>query len=113
MTCRRFLKIVFLLSLVGFGLSCFRGRYDLEKIRARAEAFDREISLSWYETDSYGRPSRLAKIYQGYQDLFADPRLIRFVQTELERERDPREKRRLEYLYRYLVEMQLLHLPVL
>jgi oligoendopeptidase F len=104
MKCRRLLKLVLLITFVGLSLSCFRGRYNLDKVRARAEAFDREIILSWYETDSYGRPSRLAEIYQGYQDLFTDPRLIRFMQAELEKERDPREKRRLEYLYKYLVE---------
>ena len=104
MRCRSLFKAILLLTLIGLNLSCFRGRYDLEKIRARAEAFDQEISLSWYETDSYGRPSRLAEIYQDYQDLFADPRLIRFVQLEMEKEPDLRERRRLEYLYSYLME---------
>ncbi|KPL19225.1 MAG: hypothetical protein AMJ92_04255 [candidate division Zixibacteria bacterium SM23_81] len=100
----RRLNLVLCFALVGLGLSCAQRRYDLDEVRIRAEAFDQEVSLSWYETDNYGQPSRLAEIYGEYQDLFADPRLIRFVQKQMEEEQDPRERRRLEYLYRYLVE---------
>lgn len=104
MKVRRIVEAIFVLTLVALSLTCFGKRYDLEKIRTRAEAFDREVSLSWYQTDNYGRPSRLAEIYQDYQDLFTDPQLIRFVQKKMAQEQSRRERRRLEYLYRYLVE---------
>ncbi len=104
MRSRRFRWAFIGLLLAGCWLSCSQRGYDLEKIRARAEAFDREISLSWYETDNYGRPSRLAEIYRNYQDLFADPQLVLWVQRKMQNEKDLRERRRLEYLYRYLVE---------
>jgi hypothetical protein len=101
---RGFLRAVLFLALAGSILFCSGKGYDLEKIRARAEAFDREVTLSWYETDNYGRPSRLAEIYQDYEDLFTDPRLIGFVQRKMAEEPVPRERRRLEYLYQYLIE---------
>ena len=84
--------------------SCARQGYDLEEIRRRAEAFDREITLSWYETDNYGRPSRMGEIYERYQDLFADEELIRFVGTEVERQTDERERRRMKYLQGFLID---------
>lgn len=98
------IKIGLLLTLLSLCLFCCGRGYDLDTIRARAEAFDREITLSWYETDNYGRSSRMAQIYEEYQDLFADPRLVRFVQRRMHQEQDARQARRLKYLHRYLLE---------
>jgi oligoendopeptidase F len=89
---------------IALSLSCSQPSYDLEQIRARAEAFDREITLSWYETDNYGHPSRLTRIYEKYDDLFTDPGLIHFLGEGIDRETDSRERRRLEYLQGYLIE---------
>jgi len=85
-------------------LSCARQEYDLEEVRQRAEAFDSEITLSWYETDNYGQPSRMGEIYQRYEDLFADEKLIRFVGSEMERQTDERQSRRMKYLQGFLID---------
>jgi len=91
-----------LLLLVVF--SCARQKYDLEEIRRRAEAFDREITLSWYETDNYGKPSRISEIYERYEDLFTDEALIRFVGSKLEGQSDELQRRRLNYLQGFLID---------
>jgi len=104
MNFRQHFKIGLFIFLLASCLFCTERGYDLDKIRARAEAFDQEITFSWYETDNYGRPSRMAEIYEDYRDLFTDPRLIRFVQQKMHQEQIPREARRLKYLYRYLLE---------
>jgi oligoendopeptidase F len=93
---------VFLILLVVF--SCARQKYDLDQIRLRAEAFDREITLSWYETDNYGRTSQISEIYDRYQDLFTDQELVRFVGAEMERQTEPAQRRRLTYLRGYLID---------
>jgi oligoendopeptidase F len=85
-------------------LSCARQGYDLEQVRERAEAFDSEITLSWYETDNYGRPSRMGEIYERFEDLFTDEALIGFVASEMEAQTDERQRRRLNYLRGFLID---------
>lgn len=96
----RTLAVLLLLT----ALSCARQEYDLEQIRERAEAFDSEITLSWYETDNYGRPSRMGEIYERYEDLFTDEALIRFVASEMETQTDELGRRRLNYLRGFLID---------
>ena len=98
----RFKTLTILLLAAAF--SCARQGYDLEEIRRRAEAFDREITLSWYETDNYGHSSRISEVYDRHRDLFTDEGLIQFVGTEMERSTDERQRRRLNYLRGYLID---------
>ena len=97
------LKLIALLLLLTV-LSCARQGYDLEEIRRRAEAFDSEITLSWYQTDNYGQPSGMGEIYERYRDLFTDEKLIRFVHSEMERQTDDVQRRRLNYLRGFLID---------
>ena len=91
-----------LLLLAAF--SCARQKYDLEEIRRRAESFDSEITLSWYETDNYGKPSRIGEIYKRYEDLFADEKLIQWVGSRIEEQTDAGQRRRMKYLQGFLID---------
>lgn len=82
-----------LLALAGCGAS-----YDLDQIRARSDDMAAEILEAYYNTDASGEESDLAGIWEGYADL-ADPGIPAFVARARDREADPRERKRLGYLF--------------
>jgi hypothetical protein len=78
--------------------SCQTSTYDLETVRARADDMSRRLLLAYYNTDAYGEESQLAEIMAEYDDL-ADPGLVRYIAAERDAERDPRQRKQLDYLY--------------
>ncbi len=86
--------IVLLVSgLVGCG-----PRYDLDAIRARSDDMAAEILDAYYRTDAYGEQSDLVAIWERYADL-ADPGLPEHIAGLRDRETEPRERKRLDYLF--------------
>lgn len=96
----RLFKTTALSIVLVLGLGCSSAKYDLKRVRQQDEAFNKEISLSSYETDAYGKESHIAEIYGKYGKLFTDENLVRFLKDRIEKERNPREKKRAEFLYR-------------
>ncbi|MCJ7507604.1 MAG: hypothetical protein MUO85_02585, partial [candidate division Zixibacteria bacterium] len=96
----RLFKTTALSIILILGLGCSSSKYNLNRIRQQDEAFNKEIMLSSYETDAYGKESRIAEIYGEYGKLFTDENLVRFLKDRIEKEPNPREKKRAEFLYR-------------
>ena len=81
-------------------LACSVSKYDLNRIRQQDEAFNKEVMLSLYDTDAFGKQSRIAEIYQKYEKLFTDEKLLDFIKNKMEGEKDFRQKKRDGFLYR-------------
>lgn len=90
-------------ALVGavFAVTALAGcgsTYDMDEIRTRSDDMAAEIMTAYYDTDAYGEESDLAGIWEGYSDL-ADPGIPEYVARLRDRETDPRERKRLDYLF--------------
>jgi len=72
--------------------------YDLDQIRTRSDDMAAEILTAYYNTDAYGEESDLAGIWASYADL-ADPGIPEYVARQRDGETDPRERKRLDYLF--------------
>ncbi|MCD4690776.1 hypothetical protein K8S17_04870, partial [bacterium] len=72
--------------------------YDLDEIRGRSDDMAAEILEAFYRTDAYGEESNLAEIWERYSDL-ADPGIPTYVAELRDQEQDPRERKRLDYLF--------------
>jgi len=72
--------------------------YDLDEIRARSDDMAAEILEAYYNTDAHGEESDLAGIWESYADLAA-PGIPEYVARMRDRETDPRERKRLDYLF--------------
>ena len=72
--------------------------YDLDEVRTRSDEMAVEIMTAYYDTDAYGEQSDLAGIWESYADL-ADPGIPEYVARMRDRETDPRERKRLDYLF--------------
>ncbi len=97
---KRSVKTLFTAVVLVLGLACSLGRYDLNRIRQQDEAFNKEVMLSLYETDAFAKPSRIAEIYQKYEKLFTDEKLLDFLKTKMEGGKDFRQEKRDRFLYR-------------
>ncbi len=73
-------------------------RYDVEDVRARADEMSTRVMEAYYDSDAYGHELNVADIVAEYADL-ADPGLVRFVGSLRDRERDPRERKQLDFLF--------------
>jgi oligoendopeptidase F len=82
-----------LLTLSGCG-----PKYDIQTVRSRADEMSRRIMEAYYDTDAYGTELDAAGIVSEYSDL-SDPGLARFVGSLRGREREPRLRKQLDYLY--------------
>lgn len=101
MKLRRGLAAAFLMALAVVLASCGQS-YDLEEVRARADEMYERVLEAYYLSDSCGEELRMAEIVAEYDDL-ADPELARYIARERDRESDPREKKRLGFLYHDIV----------
>lgn len=73
-------------------------RHDLDSVRARADEMSMRILEAYYDSDAYGKESRMAEIMAEYDDL-ADPALARYVARQRDDASDPRARKQLSYLY--------------
>ena len=96
----RWCKSAVLIGILILALACSANRYDLNRIRQQDETFNKEIMLSFYETDAFGKQSRIAEIYQKYDKLFTDEKLLDFLKKKMEKEKDLRQNKRYRFLYR-------------
>jgi hypothetical protein len=94
-------RFAFIIALGLAVVSC-GASYDLEDVRARADEMSERILEAYYLSDSCGEELRMAEIVAEYDDL-ADPALARFIAQQRDRESDPRERKRLSYLYHDIV----------
>lgn len=77
-------------------------RYDVEDVRVRADELSTRVMEAYYDSDAYGHELNVADIVAEYSDL-TDPGLVRFVGSLRDRERDPRERKQLDFLFYDLV----------
>jgi len=76
--------------------------YDLEKVRVDNEQLIREWCQAGWDNAVYGKPVDIAGLLEKYSYLSDDPQLVAFIKKKRDQASDPKERRRLHYLYRDL-----------